>query len=103
MKNCDDIRGRLTLYLDNELQGDERAAVEAHLAECESCAAIFERELGFLNAIRESAPLQVAPPELRAQVEKILNGEFPPLRAVPNRPRDRGRVSAGAWQSPLGC
>ena len=26
MKNCEDIRGRLTLYLDNELQGDERAA-----------------------------------------------------------------------------
>lgn len=73
MNNCDDIRGRLTLYLDNELQGDERATVEAHLSECESCAAILARELNFLNAVREGGPLYVAPPALRAKVEAILN------------------------------
>lgn len=73
MNNCDDLRGRLTLYLDNELQGDDRAAVEAHLSGCESCAAIFARELNFLNAVRESGPLQVASPALRAKVEAILN------------------------------
>ena len=73
MNTCDDIRGRLTLYLDNELQGDERARVEAHLSECESCAAILARELNFLNAVRESGPLHVASPGLRAKVEAILN------------------------------
>jgi anti-sigma factor RsiW len=72
LRNCDDIRGRLTLYLDNELQGDERAKVEAHLTECESCAAVFNRELNFLNTIRESGPLHVASPELRNRVERIL-------------------------------
>jgi anti-sigma factor RsiW len=72
MNNCHDIRGRLTLYLDNELQGDERAKVEAHLTECESCAAIFARELNFLNSIRECGPLHVASPELRNRVEQIL-------------------------------
>lgn len=72
MRNCDDIRGRLTLYLDNELQGDERAKVEAHLHECESCAAVFNRELNFLNTIRDSGPLHVASPELRNRVEQIL-------------------------------
>lgn len=72
MRNCDDIRGRLTLYLDNELQGDERAKVEAHLSECESCAAVFKRELNFLKTVRESGPLHVASPELRNQVEQIL-------------------------------
>ncbi len=72
MRNCDDIRGRLTLYLDNELQGDERGTVEAHLSECESCAAVFKRELNFLNTIRESGPLHVASPELRNRVKRIL-------------------------------
>lgn len=72
MSNCDDIQGRLTLYLDNELQGTEHAAVEAHLSECESCAAIFARELNFLNTVRESGKLYAAPPELRAKVQKIL-------------------------------
>ena len=75
MKNCDDIRGRLTLYLDNELQGDERATVEAHLNECDGCSAIFTRELNFLNTIRESGPLHVASTELRGKVEQSLRVE----------------------------
>ena len=74
MLKCEDIRGRLTLYLDNELQGEERGMVEEHLSDCESCAAIFTRELNFLNAVRESAPLHIAPPELRAKVKKIVSG-----------------------------
>jgi len=78
LRNCDDIRGRLTLYLDNELQGDERATVEAHLNECESCAAVFTRELNFLNTIRESGPPHVASPELRNRVEQILRIEPAP-------------------------
>lgn len=73
MNNCDEIRGRLTLYLDHELQGDERATVEAHLSECESCAAVLARELNFLNAVRESGPLHVASPALRAKVAAILS------------------------------
>jgi anti-sigma factor RsiW len=88
---CEDIRGRLTLYLDNELQGEERGMVEAHLSDCESCAAIFTRELNFLNAVRESAPLHVAPPELRAKVQKIISEGG---SAVPeSRPRRASRVS----------
>jgi anti-sigma factor RsiW len=65
----------VTLYLDNELQGEERATVEAHVAKCESCAAVFTRELNFLNTIRESGPLHVASPELRNRVEQILRIE----------------------------
>ena len=72
MRKCDDIQGRLTLYLDNELQGDERATVKAHLSECETCAAIFARELNFLDAVRKSGPLHEASPELRDKVREIL-------------------------------
>lgn len=72
LSKCDEIRGRLTLYLDDELQGTERAAVEAHLSDCDSCAALFARELNFLKSVRGSAPLHVAPPELRAKVQQIL-------------------------------
>jgi mycothiol system anti-sigma-R factor len=79
MKDCEDIRRRLNLYLDNELQGDERAAIETHLAECAPCAVLFDRELTFINAIRESGPLHVAPPELRARIQQTLNG--PPVRS----------------------
>jgi anti-sigma factor RsiW len=84
----------LTLYLDNELQGDERGMVEAHLSECESCAAIFARELNFLNAVRESAALHVAPPELRAKVQRILSKGVSPVASLEERrPRRASRVS----------
>jgi anti-sigma factor RsiW len=73
LNTCDDIRGRLTLYLDNELQGDERATVEAHLSECESCASVLTRELNFLKAVRDSGPLHIASPALRDKVEAVLN------------------------------
>jgi len=90
LQKCEDIRGRLTLYLDNELQGDERGMVEAHLSECEACAAIFARELNFLNAVRESAAMHVAPPELRAKVQRILSGVD---RVEERRPRRASRVN----------
>jgi anti-sigma factor RsiW len=72
MKNCGDIRERLSLYLDNELQGDERAAFEAHAQACQSCATFIEKERAFLNAIRGSGPLHVASPELRAKVTEVM-------------------------------
>lgn len=73
MRKCDDIRGRLTLYLDSELQGDERVTVEAHLSTCETCAAIFARELHFLDAVRNSGLQHEASPELRDKVRQILS------------------------------
>jgi anti-sigma factor RsiW len=72
MKNCEDIRERLNLYLDNELQGDERAAFEAHAQACQSCATFIEKERAFLNAVRGSGPLHVASPELRAKVTEAI-------------------------------
>jgi anti-sigma factor RsiW len=73
------------LYLDDELQGEERGMVEAHLSDCESCAALFARELNFLNAIRKGAPRHVAPPELRARVQKILSKEHVVEESRPRR------------------
>ena len=94
MLKCEDIRGRLTLYLDNELQGEERGMVEAHLAGCEACAAIFARELNFLKEVRESAPLHVAPPELRAKIQRILSEG--PMVGVAGETRPR-RASRASW------
>jgi anti-sigma factor (TIGR02949 family) len=80
MNNCDDIRERLALYLDNELQGDERAAFEAHTQSCQSCASFVEKERAFLNAIRGSGPLHTAPETLRTKVAGIVNGATRPTR-----------------------
>jgi mycothiol system anti-sigma-R factor len=98
LQKCDDIRGRLTLYLDDELQGEERATIAAHLSECESCAAVFARELNFLNVVRESAPLHVAPPELRAKVQKIVSeGKQVSMVTEPARAYASRRGSRFGW------
>lgn len=86
MKKCDDIRGRLTLYLDHELQGIEHASVEAHLTECESCAAILAKELNFINAVRESGPLYTASPALREKVHRLLSEGPVSKHVAPVRP-----------------
>jgi anti-sigma factor RsiW len=86
----------LTLFLDDELRGEERAAVEAHLSDCETCGALFARELNFLKAVRDSAPLHAARPELREKVQRILSeGEKPSPVAVEVSRRRRG--SRMAW------
>jgi anti-sigma factor RsiW len=92
LKKCDEIRGRLTLYLDNELQGLERASVETHLAECESCASMLARELNFLKAVRESGPLHVASPELRAKIQRLVIEPQVPAGAVQPRSANRTDV-----------
>jgi len=83
------------LYLDNELQGDERATVETHLSDCESCAAIFAREGNFLDAVRKSGPLHVASPELRDKVRQILD-EGRRVPAVSEKPRRRFKWAVAA-------
>lgn len=96
MKNCEEIRERLTLYLDNELQGEERATVEAHLSECESCASVLARELNFLNAIRECGPLHVASPELREKIEEALDQGQVSSLAIPVK-RTARRAARFNW------
>jgi anti-sigma factor RsiW len=62
----------VNLYLDNELQGDERVHFEHHLYGCQSCRSLAQAEKRFLDTIRSSDPLYVAPPELTDRVRSIL-------------------------------
>lgn len=96
MKKCEDIRGRLTLYLDHELQGVELADVEAHLAECESCVAALARQLNFIEAVRESGPLYVASPELREKSQRLLSEGQTKSRTVRTDVRFRWVIAAAA-------
>ena len=47
MKNCDEIAPLLSAFVDGELTDEERAAVRAHVSECEKCGAL----LGELTAL----------------------------------------------------
>ena len=95
MNTCDDIRARRTLYLDDELQGDERLLFESHLQNCVSCRSFIDSEQVFLDAIRQARPLRLASPELRERVKKLVSN--PP--AVPTAPlRLKQQVQRSLWQ-----
>jgi anti-sigma factor (TIGR02949 family) len=88
MIRCEDIRSRLTLFLDEELEGNERAALEEHLKACEKCNAVFENERRFLAAVRELRPLHSAPSALRERVTDLVN-DLPDSAVAPRRLKRR--------------
>lgn len=73
MNTCDEIRARISFYLDDELRGAERSSFETHLASCTNCRTLFENQRSFLQSIREAAPLHTASAELRSRVEQIVH------------------------------
>jgi anti-sigma factor RsiW len=81
MKQCEEIRGQISFYLDDELHAEERASLEAHLRACRECGEAVERERAFLENIREARPLYTAAESLRQKVEKILSRAPEPLVA----------------------
>jgi anti-sigma factor RsiW len=95
MDRCKEIQAQMSFYLDDELQGAERAALEAHLRDCEACRPLFDRERLFLETVRGSQPLHVAPPELRSRIEKSLADSSAPDAAPAKL---RYRVQRSLWQ-----
>jgi anti-sigma factor RsiW len=83
MNTCEDIRAQMVFYLDDELQPDERAALDAHIIECVACRARFERERRFLDSLRSARPLHTASPRLRERIETLLSDVPAPHTAPP--------------------
>jgi anti-sigma factor RsiW len=90
MNRCEEILARMTLYLDDELEASECGDIKVHLAGCDSCRASFDSERRLLETVRGLRPLHVAPPGLRASVEKLVN-DLPPARVAPTELRERIR------------
>ncbi len=55
MKNCEEIRKRLSAFIDNELSSQERALIKRHLEGCPYCAKEAS-SLRILNDLLDSIP-----------------------------------------------
>jgi mycothiol system anti-sigma-R factor len=95
MNQCKEVRAQMTFYLDDELQGSERAALETHLSGCDACRQLIDGERRFLEVIRGSRPLHIAPSELRESVEHTLSEKPSPHAASPEL---RNRIQASFGQ-----
>lgn len=95
---CEEVRLRTALYLDDELSGSDLAAFESHLHGCDSCREMITSERRFIESIREAKPLRKAPQELRSSVERILSPAAPPYAAPPELRRRVRKSLASPFQ-----
>jgi anti-sigma factor RsiW len=72
MSGCEAFRPLIAAYVDGELVGDDRAALDAHVATCDVCRQAIEEEQAVLATVRHAAPRPAASAELRAQVADLL-------------------------------
>ena len=82
MGDCEHIREMMEAYLDRELSAGERSSLEAHIAVCDACRVVLEKEKSLLNALHAVAAVP-APEALRIRVMERLRAEMPVLRKSP--------------------
>lgn len=76
---CEVVQAELGAYVDDELLPAEQAAVERHLAACDSC----EAELALLRLVTDSLRLVSRPEPSEAMRQRLLDqvaAELPPHR-----------------------
>ncbi len=90
--NCMEFEARLHPYVDGELELNEMAAAEAHLAQCVDCQGGVERERRFRQLLRRQ-PRESVPPEFRARIRARIRRS---ARVAAIRPWLVGTAAAAA-------
>ena len=73
MPGCKEYSMQLMLYLDGELDSNEKSSFEAHLKVCHTCRQAFNQERWFLECLQRTSPLYIAPTNLRHKVAVIID------------------------------
>jgi hypothetical protein len=68
---CDDVRPKLTAYLDGELEGDRGSALRGHLRGCEACRGLAADEAVLRDGLR-ALPILDPPASLWTGVQRQL-------------------------------
>lgn len=68
---CDDVRPRLTAYLDGDLDPDRGTVVRGHLRTCEACRRVATEEAALRDGLR-ALPTLDPPPALWANIQAQL-------------------------------
>ena len=93
---CQELDILLAEYVDGNIRGEEKSALESHLAACESCAELAKDAAGAV-AFMERVAIVEPPPEL---VTRILFEITDGASRVEVRP-SRIRRMFGPWVEPL--
>ncbi|HYK17219.1 MAG TPA: anti-sigma factor [Bryobacteraceae bacterium] len=80
---CEDARGLLTAYVDEELDVAHSLEVEKHLETCEACARIVESQEKVRSAIQASGLSYEPPASLDARIESTIRRSAKPAGRPP--------------------
>ena len=69
---CDQVEVRLSDYLDGLLQAPERAAFEAHVADCAQCAPLLASVQSLVSELQVLEPIDAPPRLIYAILDKTL-------------------------------
>lgn len=75
MSLCKSIDTLSMAYLDDELAGEERHELEAHLTECAACRAHLDQERADVSLVRRALVAPPASDMFRARIARALDGE----------------------------
>ena len=73
--DCKDVWQQLSAYVDNDLSPEVREDIEAHLAQCRHCAALFDSTHNVLILVADERRFEL-PLGFGARLRKRLEQEF---------------------------
>jgi anti-sigma factor RsiW len=76
MLRCEDVHDLAHLYVDGELEGDDRVALDRHAGRCGECEALLREQAAFKSMLRQhlcGQPGQAVPEALRARLSAALD------------------------------
>lgn len=60
MFKCEDVLAELSTYLDNELTGEIRQQIEAHMEHCRTCRAVYDSTRKTLRIVTDSGSFELS-------------------------------------------
>jgi anti-sigma factor RsiW len=84
MTPCNRHKNNISRYLNSKAEGGELENLSTHLRICAHCRAQLEEERALSRLLRQTCPLYMSPPALRARVSALLaRGSAPQMAARP--------------------
>lgn len=80
INSCKQIQEQIALYLDNELQGQEKEEITQHLQKCDPCTLIYQQTRGLTDKVKQTKPLYSVPDKLRNSIETLLEASPTPYQ-----------------------
>lgn len=105
--NCDECKGLINVFIDNELEETQAESIRTHLAACAECARVCEDLASILDVCSTGSPSDIVPPNSQAiwcRISNIIESEAKPPPPAAEPPRGRfWQFSFAQLATALGC